>query len=64
MKYNDKVRVIKGFYEGLEGIMIDKGFGLSGYRCFKKYLVLLNIKDTITNCDISRWISENYLEKI
>ena len=53
-KYKDKVRVIKGFYEGQEGEVKDWGF-----YCFStKYQYEIKLNDCET------WVHESDLEKV
>ena len=54
-KYKDKVRVIKGFYEGQQGEVID--FDL---RLVWTYLYRVEIKYS----DKDVWINESDLEKV
>jgi len=58
-KYGDKVRVIEGFYEGLEGELME----IQRLGKTVRYLVSLYIQYKI-NYTITRMLPEHVLEKI
>ena len=64
MKYNDKVRVTSGFYEGMEGTIKDYTYSDSWtlywepINPYTKYSILL------TDWNISKYINESDLELI
>ena len=57
--YGDKVKVIDGFYKGLEGIVSDFDSAKPGYY--------IEMECLLYGCFVKTpraWILENYLEKI
>lgn len=55
-RYNNKVRIIKGFYTGLQGKLVDIKYDKS----LPSYLVKIIHKPILKYA----WISEEYLDKI
>ncbi len=61
IKYMDKVRVTKGFYEGLEGYVTKERNEIvcGSFSSNKKYFVSLNVEGGYND-----WVREDCLEKI
>lgn len=65
LKYLDKVRITKGFYEGLEGCVHDERHRLmEGFNTRKIYKVSLKMNDGNVFYEIMKWINEEDFEKI
>jgi len=58
LKYKDKVKILHGFYEGFEGVVLGEGCGCTGFKFTNKYLVVFkeNKKGV--------WVKEENLKKI
>ena len=62
-KFNDSVKIIGGFYEGLNGIVDDysrKGL----HEKYSSYYVRGNTQALMIIKEFGGWIKEKYLEKI
>ena len=57
-KYQDPVKVVSGFYEGLEGIVVGHG------EVKDHYYVDMVIHEEEQILRPSAWIHEDYLEKV
>lgn len=62
LKYMDKVRVTKGFYEGLEGIVTDRG--CVPHIGTQYYVEMEAVQNGLCVKTPSAWIDETRLEKI
>lgn len=62
MKFGDRVRVISGFYKGLEGIVTD--YRIDNFGNIDYYFEGSKIINELCLKEIGTWINPNELEKI
>ena len=62
LKYIDRVRVTKGFYEGLEGVVTDREY--RPHIGIRYYVEMTSMQDGYCVKTPSDWISDTRLEKI